>query len=58
MDNISSFGRKVFQDALVEVGTLPGDGWRQIVGFSDEFYIDQENPRVEVTIREVRKDAE
>ena len=58
LDNISSFGRKVFQDALVDVGTLPGDGWRQIVGFSDEFYIDQENPRVEVTIREVRKDAE
>ena len=27
----------------------------QIVGFSDEFYIDQENPRVEVTIREVSK---
>ena len=53
LDNISSFGRKVFQDALVEVGALPGDGWRQIVGFSDKFYIDQENPRVEVTIREV-----
>ena len=42
----------------MEVGTLPGDGWRQIVGFSDKFYIDQENPRVEVVIREVRKDAE
>lgn len=53
LDNISSFGRKVFQDALVEVGALPGDGWRQIVGFSDKFYIDQENPRVEVVIREV-----
>ena len=24
LDNISSFGRKVFQDALVEVGALPG----------------------------------
>lgn len=27
----------------------------QIVGFSDEFYIDQENPRAEVTITEVSK---
>ena len=27
----------------------------QIVGFSDEFYIDQEFPRVEVVIRDVSK---
>ena len=41
------------QDALVKSGVLQGDGWKHIVGFSDEFYIDKENPRIEVEIREV-----
>lgn len=53
LDNVSSFGRKVIQDALVECGTLEGDGWRHITGFTDEFYCDKENPRIEVTIEEM-----
>lgn len=53
LDNISSFGRKVIQDALVNCHVLKNDGWEQICGFSDEFRIDAENPRIEVRILEV-----
>lgn len=51
-DNISSFGRKVIQDALVNTGVLKDDGWKHIVGFSDRFEVDKENPRIEVRIIE------
>lgn len=52
LDNIA-FAKKFIQDALVGYGVLEGDGWRHIAGFTDEFYIDKENPRIEVTISEV-----
>ena len=51
-DNISSFGRKVIQDALVRAKILQNDGWKDIIGFEDRFYIDQKNPRVVVEIEE------
>lgn len=57
MDNISSFGRKVIQDALVDAGILKNDGWKHVVGFSDRFEVDKENPRIEVRIREVYTDG-
>ena len=52
LDNISSFGRKVIQDALVASKVLQNDGWDYIKGFSDEFYVDKKNPRIEVLIVE------
>lgn len=52
-DNISSFGRKVIQDALVKAGYLPGDGWNHIEGFTDTFAVDK-NPKIEVTFEEVK----
>lgn len=52
-DNISSFGRKVIQDALVNTGVLKDDGWKHVVGFSDRFEVDKANPRIEVLIKEV-----
>jgi len=55
LDNISSFGRKVIQDTLVKAGILKDDGWKNIIGFSDSFSVDSENPRIEVRIREVEK---
>ena len=51
-DNISAYGRKVIQDALVKGGFLAGDGWKHIFGFSDEFGIDWARPRIEVRIYE------
>lgn len=53
-DNISSFGRKVIQDALVKGKYLPGDGWNNIEGFTDDFFVDGKNPRIEVTFEEVK----
>ena len=50
LDNISSFGRKFIQDALVDTRVLKNDGWKEIVGFSDEFFVDAHNPRIEVEI--------
>lgn len=55
LDNISSFGRKVIQDALVDTGVLVDDGWQYVVGFSDRFEVDKENPRIEVLIKEIEK---
>lgn len=52
LDNISSYGRKLIQDALVETKILKNDGWKQITGFSDEFYVDKNRPRIEVELWE------
>lgn len=51
-DNISGYGRKVIQDALVQGGYLKNDGWGQIEGFSDAFAVDARRPRIEVLILE------
>lgn len=53
LDNVSSFGRKVIQDSLVQCGVLKDDGWKYVVGFSDRFEVDAKNPRIEVLIKEV-----
>lgn len=55
LDNISSFGRKVIQDALVDSGVLKDDGWDYIKSFSDDFSVDPHNPRIEVEIQEVMR---
>lgn len=52
LDNVSSYGRKVIQDALVKSGKLYDDGWGYIVGYSDKFRVDKQNPRIEVQIIE------
>lgn len=48
-DNVA-FAKKFIQDGLVNAGVLKNDGWNDIEGFNDRFYIDKENPRVEVQI--------
>lgn len=48
-DNIS-VAKKFVIDGLVYAQVLSDDGWNQVSGFSDDFYIDRENPRVEVVI--------
>lgn len=53
LDNISSFGRKVIQDALVQTKVLRDDGWSYIIGFQDAFFVDKEHPHIEVEIEEV-----
>lgn len=51
-DNVSSFGRKVIQDALVKMGALKNDGWADIEGFSDKFSVDKKKPRIEIIVEE------
>ena len=53
LDNISSMGRKLIQDSLVECGVLKNDGWNEIHSIKDEFYTDKDNPRVVVKLIEV-----
>ena len=48
-DNIA-FAKKFINDALVECGVLPNDGWRNIRTMFDMFDVDATNPRVEVTV--------
>ena len=44
----------MIQDALVKSGLLQNDGWKEIISFSDEFYVDPDNPRIEVEIEVVK----
>jgi Holliday junction resolvase RusA-like endonuclease len=48
-----AFAKKFIEDGLVNAGVLKNDGWNDIEGFNDRFYIDKANPRVEVEITEL-----
>ena len=47
-DNVSSFARKVIQDALVKCGNLQDDGWDYVTGYLDKFEVDKKEPRIVV----------
>lgn len=47
-DNVSSFARKVIQDALVACKVLKDDGWDQVTGYLDQFRVDPKHPRITV----------
>lgn len=48
-DNVA-FAQKFVQDALVKAKILKNDGWNYVQGFTHDFSVDKERPRVEVTI--------
>lgn len=48
-DNIAA-AKKFILDELVDEGILSGDGWKDIIGFEDTFFVDKINPRIEVEI--------
>lgn len=52
LDNVA-FAKKFFLDAFVKSRTIENDGWANIVGFKDSFFVDPKKPRVEVEILEV-----
>ena len=52
LDNVA-FAKKFILDSFVEMGVLENDGWADVVGFTDMFYVDKENPRIEITITEI-----
>lgn len=51
--NVSSMAIKVIEDALQKCGVISNDGWANIAGYSQDFFVDKDNPRIEVTITEV-----
>lgn len=55
LDNVC-FAKKFILDALVSNGIIIADGWKGVVGFTDEFFIDKEHPRIEVDIEEAGAD--
>ena len=48
-----AFAKKFVQDALVKAKVIQNDSQKWVVGFTDDFGVDQKNPRVEVEIMEV-----
>ena len=52
LDNVA-FAKKFILDALQDLSVIENDGWKNIAGFEDKFFIDKTNPRVEVILKEV-----
>lgn len=52
-DNVAAGGTKMLLDGIVEAGVLPNDGYKQVKQITHKFYVDKDNPRIEVTIFEV-----
>jgi len=52
LDNIC-FAKKFILDSLVNSRVIQTDDWRGVKGFTDEFFTDKANPRIEVEIKEV-----
>lgn len=51
-DNIA-FAKKFIFDALVSNEIITADSWKGVAGFTDNFFVDKDNPRIEVEIQEV-----
>lgn len=51
-DNIAA-AKKFILDGLVAAGVIPNDGWNEIAGWTEDFKIDKQNPRIEIVIKEV-----
>lgn len=54
IDNIAS-GVKFILDGLVQAGVLKNDSQKYVVGLVNKFYVDKDNPRVEVKLVEIRR---
>jgi len=51
MDNVA-FAKKFILDGMVNAKVIPNDGWKQIAGWEERFYIDKNNPRIEILLVE------
>ena len=54
-DNVFAFASKCIQDALQDCDIIPNAGWEQILNFTHDFYLDRDNPRIEVYIEEIEE---
>jgi len=57
-DNTIAVILKYVHDALQVCGVIDNDGWANVVNFTHDFYIDKDNPRVEVYIEEIENGGE
>lgn len=57
LDNISA-SKKFLLDALVSNGVIKTDSWQGVVGFTDKFFVDKDNPRIEVDIEVVNDETD
>ena len=53
VDNICSAGTKFILDGLVEAGIIADDNQKTVVSLAHHFFVDKENPRVEVAIEDL-----
>ena len=51
--NLGSCLEKCFADALQTMKIIPNDSWDWIVKNTFDYEIDRQNPRAEITIREL-----
>lgn len=49
-DNVGAGAQKIIQDALISRGSLPNDGWKEILGYRHFFDVDAANPGVYLVI--------
>ncbi len=51
-DNIS-FGQKFVQDAMVNAGIIPNDGWKNVISFIHNFTVDKSlsHPKLSLVIK-------
>ena len=56
LDNISGWAHKAVMDTLKDEDIIENDGWKQIYGYTDYFFIDKENPRIEVILETVHQE--
>lgn len=54
LDNIC-FAKKFVLDALVSNRVIQTDNWQGVKGFMDSFFIDKDNPRIEVDIKGIEE---
>lgn len=54
-DNTISVICKYVQDTLQRCGVIENDGWSHVLNFTHDFYIDRNEPRVEVYIEEINE---
>ena len=45
--------KKFILDSLVNNNIIVSDGWRGVVGFTDEFFVEKSGYRIEVDIEEI-----
>ena len=56
LDNISGWAHKCVMDTLVQEQIIDNDGWKQICGYTDYFFIDKENPRLVIVLESVNQE--